>query len=1285
MQNYKYLNFFNKKGVYCNFEYDETLDKWTGRLDLNIISEGLIEDYQIYILEEVFNKDSKQYEYVKPIVYTEFLPPNGIYSELNYTTDLATKIVCGFQTESPIPELFLYSFDITKSNNILEKTYTMNHVFDIVNYSTGTKGVKSGMKEIPEAALNSQAMQINIGFAPESEDMFGNMLTLTDCLGHVFAEIFIYGESEEEDERLTNLLQSMGYDLLPNDFMIFDESDVNEIKPDWTIVNRKRKELLMEHDNIFPYIGSYKALINIIKFFGYQNLRMKEYWNNVDIKSPLYGKYKQMDIEDIFNEDSNFNTSGMVPNKIYRKTNKFGLFYDITVESGRYDDDGLPIAEETFTYSPQEVLIKIFALKKKLQNYFLGLNSKIVDIIGESVFFAKYEINVWNDQQRIDSISLGIKPTFEVLPSRLGFVEDLRPLNYYGVPIGSDLTIGGVTKNNSWRVGIGNTIDTRGPLNSEQTFELNIQIPIGATIYNVATKLETDVDTGKYIYERHEIADKIITNLKSVNYISTNFNVYQEGGTSGVIRFVQKNQGGTGTIFSKWYSNTSPTGPGTNNYSIPGTTGGTSTYINVSPGETFGATGSPISYYGDSFIGYFDKFNTEVTNLNDDENIPIGYPAVLNNTSFDITWDDSDITFNQIDKNNPSTNKFLFSKYGNSQRVTGWTAGSTPIYTPVSGFPTALYPASGTFTWNNLGYYGYYEMQWIVSKNINGVDVIIANSGRDSIEKLDKYPIVLPYVGVYKVELHLWDGYNYKSSSINTDYIEVEAYDIDFIGWYKKLDKQYLIDTKRLPVQSDIARKHAPSSFSLVPEAPKSEYLTWNEYITSWDMPMHPNEEMDLANIQFNSLDSGEFYKTIKNPTSNPLVDRFAYKFNLLGKEVTLDDLYHLWWDSSGTKVTQFNVTEIAGPTSYMSMTRGNSIYDITKNKLHIVDGPTGYTGPVGVTALLGSTGDIIHSYDNTRSYRYSSGQWKYEGELIDVYRAIGLTGTNKQKFLELNRQLNAVMPNDGKIHPYLTDFIYYFNEEYNSSNQLAPYIRAVSKGTQSNARHKIKYVGMTGDKQSYETVNLGYVGDIPTHFEIYDVNSLSPTGSILISGMTTSYNIGSTNLYNLANELNGPTAQKDPILNKFTFNLVTGYSGSTGPTSLGPTATYTKIQGISKAFKSPDSINVTLTNINGTNYGRSIIRNISWDQLRILKYNQELPLCTTVNFTYDNARMPGKSNPVWILTKEGDPEFDDIYYNNKYFSYMFTEKGSYSLTLQLEDSNGNQKSITKKEIIKII
>jgi hypothetical protein len=571
-------------------------------------------------------------------------------------------------------------------------------------------------------------------------------------------------------------------------------------------------------------------------------------------------------------------------------------------------------------------------------------------------------------------------------------------------------------------------------------------------------------------------------------------------------------------------------------------------------------------------------------------------------------------------------------------------------------------------------------MQWKVYYG----EKLIIDSGKDLIEKINKYPIILPYAGKYRVEMHLWDDYNTKSSCIKNDIIEVESYDIDFIGWYKKLEPYYTLDSKKWLPQTDKSKKITQEGY-FAPAPIELEYLTWDEYTSTWDLPFHTNEDINIADIQYNSLDSLEYYKSIKNPSKNPLVDRFAYKFELMGNETTLDDLYHLWWDSSGSDITQFNIVGITGPISYIAMTKGNTIYS-PKAVIYVEEGPTGYTGPIGVTSLIGNTGDIIHSYENKQNFIFSKGQWKAEQEFIDVYKATNLTGSDKSKFLELTRQLNTVMPNESREHPYLKDFIYTFNEEYYTEGgqlKLKPYIRAISKSTESRRRHKLRYIGCTGDNQSYNTVNFGYVGDQPLSFEIYDVESTGPTGGLFIQGMTSTYNIGATNLYDLFKELNGSTAQSDPVISKFEYSLIANYPNSSS-TNIGSTAYYTKIQAISKSYSTP-SINIQYDKINGTTYGRSIIKNVSIDEVRILKYNQELPLCTTVNFCYDNAAMPGKKNPKWMLRKEGDSTFPDIYYNNKYFSYMFNRKGSYSLTLELEDTNGNIKTITKKEIIKII
>ena len=110
---YQYLNFFNTKGEYCNFIYDATTDMWTGRLDFGTMSEGLIESQQIYIMEQVFNNNTKQLEFAFPYVDSSYLP--GPYSPVGSTgstgsTAQSTQITAYFDTKTPVPEIFIYNF-----------------------------------------------------------------------------------------------------------------------------------------------------------------------------------------------------------------------------------------------------------------------------------------------------------------------------------------------------------------------------------------------------------------------------------------------------------------------------------------------------------------------------------------------------------------------------------------------------------------------------------------------------------------------------------------------------------------------------------------------------------------------------------------------------------------------------------------------------------------------------------------------------------------------------------------------------------------------------------------------------------------------------------------------------------------------------------------------------------------------------------------------------------------------------------------------------------------------
>jgi hypothetical protein len=500
---------------------------------------------------------------------------------------------------------------------------------------------------------------------------------------------------------------------------------------------------------------------------------------------------------------------------------------------------------------------------------------------------------------------------------------------------------------------------------------------------------------------------------------------------------------------------------------------------------------------------------------------------------------------------------------------------------------------------------------------------------------------------------------------IEQNFMEVKIPDgfVDFIGWYQKRELTYDWNTKKYDVQSDYVKPTPPLGQPLKPN------LTWDEYSSTWDLPLHPNEEIGMAEITTNSLDSIEFYQSMINPIDNPLVDRYPFHFNLIGNQASWDDSYHLWWDNTGTRVTELVIKDIAGPTCNIFMNRGNSTINLDGSlDMFYEQGPTGWTGATGTagTMPIGTTaGEALYVESNQRVYVWDGSEWKYTIEELDAMSLVVGSGSTASRIKQATHLLNSISPG---THPVFEDFIFYYNEEYDTNYALQPYIKAVSKQFDRGGRHRLNIPLVSTsdyDKKSYETVYFGYLGDIPTHFEIFEIpTSLSTQPSISISylsgGTTLSspYLIGSTTLSDLVNELNGSTAQANPIIGNFTYNIVlgaSGWTGGTGPTS--STVTSVKIQGIAKAFMNPQQINVSFSGgIKGTTFGRSLIKNPTWDDLRILKYTDEIPLLTVLNFTYDNAKMKGKKNPKWTLIKEGDPNFENIYYNNKYFSYMFTK-----------------------------
>jgi hypothetical protein len=250
----------------------------------------------------------------------------------------------------------------------------------------------------------------------------------------------IYGQTEIEDLRYKVNLNNLGIQLEEDAYKILYLSDIEDNAVDYTLFNRKRKEMLTNYREIYDYIGSYKALINAINFFGFNDLQLFEYYRNIDRHSMLYGKLHKVLIPDIFdNTVEGWNEMDFIAGKYqnqytWKKTNLFNLAYKIT------DNDG----NNVLIYSLDEIQQKLGGLKKWLRRNILPISSNLTDITGlsetKSTLYQEYDESNQTKKAVVERDSLVVNFNYT---ATLNFGSDyLITVNFYVLSggTGSDIT-----------------------------------------------------------------------------------------------------------------------------------------------------------------------------------------------------------------------------------------------------------------------------------------------------------------------------------------------------------------------------------------------------------------------------------------------------------------------------------------------------------------------------------------------------------------------------------------------------------------------------------------------------------------------------------------------------------------------------------------------------------------------------------------------------------------------------------------------------------------------------
>lgn len=346
-------------------------------------------------------------------------------------TNNTSNIKARLEQESEI----FYLFDVTYEETLPVIDKVESFSFELDNGSSDTELFNH--RELSSSDIRKELIQVNIAASSKMEGTYANTLIIEeiDTNGTIttLARIELIFESVGEDERFKSMLENFGRSVDANEYIAFRNTDIKEDKINYKELNTKRKEMLVAGSDIWPYLGSYKGLINALKYFGYGDLRLKEYWLNVDQSSKNQGKMITMNVplslnytDKEFEEYKKF-INGIVPNqpsKTFRKTAKFGLFYDLNRDTGDFDEDGLPITEDVFEFTNEEILVKLFSLKNILKEKFLPLNARIVDITGEGVYYDNIGINTWNIPTPTIHIDVEKDLEFQASP-QFGYLEDL--------------------------------------------------------------------------------------------------------------------------------------------------------------------------------------------------------------------------------------------------------------------------------------------------------------------------------------------------------------------------------------------------------------------------------------------------------------------------------------------------------------------------------------------------------------------------------------------------------------------------------------------------------------------------------------------------------------------------------------------------------------------------------------------------------------------------------------------------------------------------------------------
>lgn len=185
----------------------------------------------------------------------------------------------------------------------------------------------------------------------------------------------------DDNESLYINMSNMGINI-PNQIQkaIFP-SNVHNDKDDKILLNRKWKELLSNYWDIVANKGSYKSLINSLKWFEWGNLlELRELWKYSDIDSKV--KYKETELKKFISDLYSAEMSR------FAKSTYYSISLALQELEGMDEHfNPIPIQKMIPKWSKEDIALKLSMLGSFFETYFLPIHLDIIKCTIEDIVF----------------------------------------------------------------------------------------------------------------------------------------------------------------------------------------------------------------------------------------------------------------------------------------------------------------------------------------------------------------------------------------------------------------------------------------------------------------------------------------------------------------------------------------------------------------------------------------------------------------------------------------------------------------------------------------------------------------------------------------------------------------------------------------------------------------------------------------------------------------------------------------------------------------------------------